>query len=176
MNIELYWNVSLAIFFLNIGCTKDWSILAKPLYVGNDRNMSIDVWTIYQWMTKEWWQGVWNKETKEALIVRWPLTSIKRSEECRSNVRITDWFCFYSSTSTGAGAGASATGTGTSTCTSSGTGTGLICTRSARIDGISMNQIKSIKLYSKLISIEFPGMNQVDRHFEDLEYLNTINI
>ena len=39
-----------------------------------------------------------------------------------------------------------------------------------------MNQIKSIKLYSKLISIEFPGMNQVDRHFEDLEYLNTINI
>ena len=39
-----------------------------------------------------------------------------------------------------------------------------------------MNQIKSIKLYSKLISIEHVGMNQVDRHFEDLEYLNTINI
>ena len=39
-----------------------------------------------------------------------------------------------------------------------------------------MNQIKSIKLYSKLISIELPRMNQVDRHFEDLEYLNTINI
>ena len=40
----------------------------------------------------------------------------------------------------------------------------------------SMNQIKSIKLYSKLISIELSGMNQVARHFEDLEYLNTINI
>ena len=40
-----------------------------------------------------------------------------------------------------------------------------------------MNQIKSIKLYSKLISIEHNGMNnQVARHFEDLEYLNTINI
>ena len=40
----------------------------------------------------------------------------------------------------------------------------------------SMNQIKSIKLYSKLISIEHGGMNQVAWHFEDLEYLNTINI
>ena len=40
----------------------------------------------------------------------------------------------------------------------------------------SMNQIKSIKLYSKLISIEHIGMNQVVWHFEDLEYLNTINI
>ena len=40
----------------------------------------------------------------------------------------------------------------------------------------SMNQIKSIKLYSKLISIEPTRMNQVARHFEDLEYLNTINI
>ena len=45
----------------------------------------------------------------------------------------------------------------------------------------SMNQIKSIKLYSKLISIELHGMDnqtnhQVAWHFEDLEYLNTINI
>ena len=40
----------------------------------------------------------------------------------------------------------------------------------------SMNQIKSIKLYSKLIPIELSGMNQVAWHFEDLEYLNTINI
>ena len=40
----------------------------------------------------------------------------------------------------------------------------------------SMNQIKSIKLYSKLISIEHTRMNKVDQHFEDLEYLNTINI
>ena len=39
-----------------------------------------------------------------------------------------------------------------------------------------MNQIKSIKLYSKLISIEYTRMNEVDQHFEDLEYLNTINI
>ena len=39
-----------------------------------------------------------------------------------------------------------------------------------------MNQVKSIKLYSKLISIEHIGMNEVDQHFEDLEYLNTINI
>ena len=36
--------------------------------------------------------------------------------------------------------------------------------------------MKSIKQYSKLISIEHSGMNKVDRHFEDLEYLNTINI
>ena len=45
----------------------------------------------------------------------------------------------------------------------------------------SMNEIKSSKQYSKLISIELPQMNddnnhQVDWHFEDLEYLNTINI
>ena len=39
-----------------------------------------------------------------------------------------------------------------------------------------MNEIKSSKQYSKLISIELPQMNQVARHFEDLEYLNTINI
>ena len=39
-----------------------------------------------------------------------------------------------------------------------------------------MNEIKSIKQYSKLISIELSRMNQADRHFEDLEYLNTINI
>ena len=108
------------------------------------------------------------------MIVRWPLTSIKRSEECRSNVRITDFFCFHIVTHIGARAG---TGTSTDTASSSGTtGTGLIWTRSARMEETSRNQIKSIKLYSKLISIEFPGMNQVDRHFEDLEDLNTINI
>ena len=38
-----------------------------------------------------------------------------------------------------------------------------------------MNEIKSIKQYSKLISIELSRMNQVVQHFEDLEYLNTIN-
>ena len=45
----------------------------------------------------------------------------------------------------------------------------------------SMNEIKSINPYSKLISIELPGMDDsknypVDWQFEDLEYLNTINI
>ena len=49
-------------------------------------------------------------------------------------------------------------------------------TRSARIEEASMNEIKLINQYSKLISIELPRMNQVARHFEDLEYLNTINI
>ena len=40
-----------------------------------------------------------------------------------------------------------------------------------------MNEIKSIKQYSKLISIEHDRMNyKVAQHFEDLEYLNTINI
>ena len=39
-----------------------------------------------------------------------------------------------------------------------------------------MNEIKSIKQYSKLLSIELSGMNQVGQHFEDLEYLNKINI
>ena len=49
-------------------------------------------------------------------------------------------------------------------------------TRLARMEETSMNEIKSIKQYSKLISIEHTGMTKVDRHFEDLEYLNTINI
>ena len=45
----------------------------------------------------------------------------------------------------------------------------------------SMNEIKSINQYSKLISIEHTGMDDaknhpVDRQFEDLEYLNNINI
>ena len=53
---------------------------------------------------------------------------------------------------------------------------GMILTRPARMEGTSMNEIKSIKQYSKLILIEHTRMNQVDRHFEDLEYLNTINI
>ena len=52
----------------------------------------------------------------------------------------------------------------------------LILTLLASIEETSMNQIKSIKLYSKLISIEHARMNQVGRHFEDLEYLNTIYI
>ena len=52
----------------------------------------------------------------------------------------------------------------------------LISTRSARMEETSTNEIKSIKQYSKLISIEHIGMTKVDRHFEDLEYLNTINI
>ena len=39
-----------------------------------------------------------------------------------------------------------------------------------------MNEITSIKQYSKLISIELSGMTHVARHFEDLEYLNTIII
>ena len=43
-----------------------------------------------------------------------------------------------------------------------------------------MNEIKSIKQYSKLISIERFGMDDHNQlrigHFEDLEYLNTINI
>ena len=39
-----------------------------------------------------------------------------------------------------------------------------------------MNEIKSIKQYSKLISIELPGMIPVARHYQDTEYLNTIII
>ena len=39
-----------------------------------------------------------------------------------------------------------------------------------------MKSNQSNNQYSKLISIEHNGMNQVDRHFEDLEYLNMINI
>ena len=38
----------------------------------------------------------------------------------------------------------------------------LISTRSARMEETSMNEIKSIKQYSKLISIELSGMNKVD--------------
>ena len=39
-----------------------------------------------------------------------------------------------------------------------------------------MNEIKLNDQYSKLISIELSGMKKVDRHIEDLEYLNIINI
>ena len=39
----------------------------------------------------------------------------------------------------------------------------------------SMNEIKSNKQYSKLISIEHAWMNEADWHFEDLEYLKTIS-
>ena len=52
----------------------------------------------------------------------------------------------------------------------------MILTRLARMEETSMNEIKSINQYSKLISIEHTRMNKVARHFEDLEYLNTINI
>ena len=42
---------------------------------------------------------------------------------------------------------------------------------------MSMNEIKSINQYSRLISIEHTRMNhQVVQRFEDLEYLNTFNI
>ena len=76
----------------------------------------------------------------------------------RSNARITDWFGYYSSTFifvAGAGAG---------------------MTRSARMEETSTNEFKSIKQYSKLISIEHTGMKQVAWHFEDLEYLKIVNI
>ena len=52
----------------------------------------------------------------------------------------------------------------------------LTMTRLASMDETSINEIRQIKQYSKLISIELSEMNQVSRHFEDLEYLNTINI
>ena len=39
-----------------------------------------------------------------------------------------------------------------------------------------MNQIKLIKQYSKLISFEHSWMNEVARHFANLEYLNTTNM
>ena len=39
-----------------------------------------------------------------------------------------------------------------------------------------MKSNQSINQYSKLISIELPQMTKVVWHFEDLEYLNTINI
>ena len=38
-----------------------------------------------------------------------------------------------------------------------------------------MNETKSNNQYSKLISIELSGMKYTYWHFEDLEYLNTIN-
>ena len=77
---------------------------------------------------------------------------------CRSNDGITVRFGYYSSTYTIVA------------------GAGMTLTRSARMEETSMNEIKSRKQYSKLISIEHAGMNEADRHFEDLECLNTINI
>ena len=52
-----------------------------------------------------------------------------------------------------------------------------ILTRSARMEETSMNEIKSIKQYSILISFEHTRMNRkVVRHFEDSEYLDQIDI
>ena len=48
--------------------------------------------------------------------------------------------------------------------------------RIVKMEETSMNEIKSIKQYSILISFELFRMNEVDRYFEDLEYLNQINI
>ena len=67
-------------------------------------------------------------------------------------------------------------GGGTGTGGGTGAGAGRILTRSARVEETSMNEIQSIKQYSKLISIERTGMNQTDWHYQDREYLNTINI
>ena len=51
-----------------------------------------------------------------------------------------------------------------------------ILTRSARMEGTSMNEIKSLKQYSILISFEHTRMNYVVWHFEDSEYLDQIDI
>ena len=45
---------------------------------------------------------------------------------------------------------------------SRGNGVGIILTRSARMGETSMNEIQSIKQYSKLTLIELSGMNEVD--------------
>ena len=52
----------------------------------------------------------------------------------------------------------------------------LILIRSAKMEETSGNQIKCNNKYSKLISIELLWMNQVEQHFEDLEYLNINSI
>ena len=39
-----------------------------------------------------------------------------------------------------------------------------------------MKEHKTIKQYLTMISIEHSGMTEVDRYFEDLEYLNKINV
>ena len=46
------------------------------------------------------------------------------------------------------------------------------------MDETSINEIipNQSHQYLKLISIELPWMHKIDRHVEDLEYLNTINI
>ena len=50
----------------------------------------------------------------------------------------------------------------------------MIWTQSERIEETSMNEMKWINQYSKLILIQHTGMNQKVQPFEDLEYLNTI--
>ena len=52
----------------------------------------------------------------------------------------------------------------------------LNLTRSARMEETSMNEVKSINQYLKLISIEQIGMNKIDRQYIDLEYLIITNI
>ena len=47
---------------------------------------------------------------------------------------------------------------------SSSSGSGMTSTRSARMEETSMNEFKSIKQYSKLISIELPWMNQKENN------------
>ena len=70
------------IFILNIDPTKDWNMLAKPIWVVMKWWKRVNRWLDPKSMTKEWWLGIWNKERKHWISnnhwTNW-------NEVCRSN-------------------------------------------------------------------------------------------
>ena len=55
-------------FILNIGHTKDWNMLAKPIWVVvKEGNESIDDWILNQWLKND---GKDFKQTMFALIIQ----------------------------------------------------------------------------------------------------------
>ena len=61
-------------FILNIDTTKDWNMLAKPIWVVvKDGVESIDDWILNQWLTNDVKDF---KQTMFALIIQWSLNGV----------------------------------------------------------------------------------------------------
>ena len=83
------------IFILNIDHTKDWNMLAKPIWVVMKWWKRVKRWLDPKSMTKEWW--VRGLEQTNRVSIEYSMI-IERSEwngmewMCRSNDGITAWF------------------------------------------------------------------------------------
>ena len=76
-------------FILNIDTTKDWNMLAKPIWVAvKDGNESIDDWILNQWLKNDVKDF---KQTMFALNIQWSLSGV-----CWFNAEITcAWISGY---------------------------------------------------------------------------------